>query len=441
MSRPANHEPILQTPARPKGEKRRRGGLMVVFVLATLAVLAVVPFLLLRPRETLYLLRSFETATVEQGTLLEYRRATGALVPRVQRSLLAPGEGVLAEWLVAAGDEVSEGTPLGRLSSPQLQDEVRVQQGALSEAQRAYQALLLEQQMSLREGEGTLLGLQNALADAQRTVATTERLFDIGASSQAELETARAAEALARGALATAEANGGVAAESQTLAQNGALAAIENAERALAAAREQVGALELLAPLSGRVLALKVNAGDTVQAGALLATLASQNELRVEANLSEAQTQGVGVGQRAIIAVAGESFEGTVMQVAAQAQAGEGGGAATVPVLLSFDTASQGLQGLRIGASAAVAVEVGRRENALYLPRGPYLTTGGERLAYVVSSDGERAERQTVRFGLVDGERVELADGLSAGQRVVTSSYEAFKDRAAVRLAPEGEIK
>jgi HlyD family secretion protein len=123
-----------------------------------------------------------------------------------------------------------------------------------------------------------------------------------------------------------------------------------------------------------------------------------------------------------------------VTQVAAQAQAAEGGGA-TVPVVLNFDAVRPGL---RIGASAGVEIVVGRREGA-YLPRGPYLTTGGERLAYVVS--GDEALRQTVVFGLIDGDRVEVRDGLTAGQRVVTSSYEAFKDREAVRLAPEGEIE
>ena len=82
---------------------------------------------------------------------------------------------------------------------------------------------------------------------------------------------------------------------------------------------------------------------------------------------------------------------------------------------------------------------MGRRENALYLPRGPYLTTGGERFAYVV--EGETATRQNVLFGLIDGERVEVTDGLTANQRIITSSYEAFKDREAIRLAPEGEIR
>ncbi len=430
------HEPIIQTPARPKGEKRRRGLPMVLFVVGTLAALSVVPFFLLRPRADTYLLRSYETATVERGTLLEFERGTGTLVPRLQRSLLAPGEGVLAEWRVAEGDEVREGNSLGSLRSAQLQDEVSTQEQALGDAQRALETLLLEQDVAVRDAEGALLTLKGTLAGTTRTLGAAERLFDIGAASEAELEAAQAAEAAARQAVGNAEANAVTVAESHTLAQSGAEAAIGRAERALAAARDQAAALELLAPITGRVLELKVAVGDSVEDGALLVTLASPNDLRVEANLDEAAARAVGVGQRANITVADQTFGGSVTQVAAQAQAGAEGGGATVPVVLNFGEVPPGL---RIGASAAVEIEVGRRENALYLPRGPYLTTGGERLAYVVT--GEEALRQTVLFGLIDGERVEVTEGLTEGQRVVTSSYEAFKDRETVRLAPEGEIR
>ena len=76
-----SHEPIIQTTARPKGEKRRRGWSMILFVVGTLALLILVPFFILRPREDVYLLRSYETAPVETGTLLEFERGTGTLVP------------------------------------------------------------------------------------------------------------------------------------------------------------------------------------------------------------------------------------------------------------------------------------------------------------------------------------------------------------------------
>jgi len=427
-------EPIIQAPVRPKGEKRRAQWPTLLLVLGVLALLVVVPFMILRPRADTYLLRSYETAPVRSGTLTEYVRGAGTLVPRLERSLLAPGEGVMAEWRVAEGDAVRRGEGLGRLSSPELRDAVAAREGALEEARRALAELRLEQEVAVREEESARLELQRALDEAQRTLATTRSLFEIGAASQAELASAESAAAAASQALATAQANAETAQAQRDLALEGARAAVSRAERDLRAARDRAASLELRAPIEGRVLRLEVEVGETVAEGAVLATLASSAELRVEADLPETQARGVSVGQRAKLTVADQTYPGTVVQVSQQAEASSEGGA-VVPVVLEFERPPRGL---RVGASASVEIEVGRTEDALYLPRGPYLTTGGERLAYVVS--GDTAVRRTVIFGLIDGERVEVREGLTEGQRVVTSSYEAFKDREEVALAPEGEI-
>jgi hypothetical protein len=170
-----------------------------------------------------------------------------------------------------------------------------------------------------------------------------------------------------------------------------------------------------------------------VQSLAVLARVAGSTDLRVNATLGEAQARRAAVGQPATVRVAGEDHPGRVTEISPQAEAGSDG--PVVRVVLEFVQPVR----QRVGASASVEIEVGRREDALFLPRGPFLTTGGERLVYVV--EGDRAVRQTVVFGITDGNQVEVREGLLEGQRIVSSSYEAFRDRGEIRLAPEGEIQ
>lgn len=87
-----NPEPIVQTRTRPKGEKRRRPWGLLAWVAGVLVVLTVVPFLILRPKVDTYTLRSYETAIVQSDTLIDYMRASGSVVPRLERSVLAPSK-------------------------------------------------------------------------------------------------------------------------------------------------------------------------------------------------------------------------------------------------------------------------------------------------------------------------------------------------------------
>ena len=174
------HEPIVQGGVRPKGEKRRSNGSLWLFVGLVLLALLTIPFLLLRPRVQTYTLRSYTTATVTRGTLVDWVRGTGTVVPRLERSVLAPAEGTLAEWLVAEGDEVAQGTPLGRLSSKALADALADAEGEVQTASLALDKVMLDGEATTREAASALKRAQSALETAQEEWITAERLFGAG---------------------------------------------------------------------------------------------------------------------------------------------------------------------------------------------------------------------------------------------------------------------
>jgi HlyD family secretion protein len=435
VSNSLRSESIVQESARPKGEKRRSPWSLLLVVLLVLAVLVIVPFMLLRPEADVFTVRSFETAVVESGTLVEYVRGGGTLVPRHERSLLAPGAGVLAVWLVAEGDEVLAGALLGHLDSPELQREVADREADLAQAERRVAELALEHGAAERAAASLLARLERELAAAEAEITSVRALFELGAAARSEVDAAEQAVLLAERALAGERVNQRDAEAGRELARTGAAAAVERAQEAVLLAQGQAGALELRSPITGRVIELFAAVGEGVAARAVLVTVAGTDDLRVDAEFSESQARLLAVGQPANLWVAGVDYAGSVAQVAQQAHSSSGGGQ-VVRTSLVFDEPPAGL---RLGASASVEVETGRKDDALYLPRGPYLTTGGERLAFVV--EGSEARRETVVFGLVDGNRVEVRSGLEAGERVITSSYEAFKEYTSVKLAPEGEVR
>ena len=181
------NEPIIQQPARPKGERRRTPWPLLLVILALLAALVIVPFMLLRPKADVFTVRSFETAVVERGTLVEYVRGGGTLVPRHERSVLAPGAGVLVDWLIAEGDDVAAGQLLGHVDSPELQ------RGGADKAQRRASELELEQAAAVREAASVLARLERTVSEARTALDSARTLYALGAIPRKDVEAAEAA--------------------------------------------------------------------------------------------------------------------------------------------------------------------------------------------------------------------------------------------------------
>lgn len=427
-------EPIVQVRSRPKGEKRRRPWGLLAWVGGVLVALTVVPFFILRPRADTYTLRSYETAVVESGILVDYVRGSGSVVPRLERTILSPVEGTLAEWLVAEGDEVTEGATLGTLTSKTLGQEVADAEKEVQTAQLNLDKLRLEQDNAARQETVDLETARTTLQNVEAELNTTRQLFDIGNVSQNDLTTAEQKVTQARGDVENKTLSQQNAISARALAIEEAQLELEQAQSNLADISEKQTQLTLTAPVSGRVMKLSATVGQTVTAQALLATVASSQDVRVVAKLPEAQASRLSVGQIANLKIADVDYKGSVVQISPNAESGQNG--PVVPVTLGFDAVPEGI---RIGASSSVEIEVGRKDDALFLPRGAYLSTGGERFVYLVV--GDTATRTETIFGLVDGNNVEVREGLELGDKVIISSYEAFKDKAEIELVTEGEIQ
>lgn len=420
-------EPIVSPHARPRGERRAARWPLAVVVLAVLAALAVVPFLLLRPGESASIISNYQTATVSRGTLTQRVGGAGVVVPRVERAVLAGEAGVLASWAVAVGDEVDVGDVMASLRADGLDRELDRARAALAAARRGVSELQLTHESEVALASAEITRLEAALAAAQSELELAEELFDVGALSRSELSTRRAEVEAAIRALEAEGNRAGREASRRRLALEGAEANVAAAEAEVEAVERRFAGLEVTAPVAGRVIEVRAPEGSAVGAGTVLAVVASTSDLSVRAEVREAQAGRVTVGQPVVVRVVGEVANGTVSAVAPQAHSGDLG--SMVAVAIDFDDAPPEL---RLGGSVTAEIEVGRLDDVLFLPRGLFLSSGGERFAFVV--DGAMAYRRSVVFGIVNGDRVQVINGLEEGEEVIVSSYEGFVDMTEVRL-------
>jgi membrane fusion protein (multidrug efflux system) len=197
-------------------------------------------------------------------------------------------------------------------------------------------------------------------------------------------------------------------------------AALQVAEAQVALARAQLARMKLLAPFDATAGIKLVNVGDYLKDGADIVNLEDMSSMAVDFRLPERYLARVRAAQPvelAVDALPGRTFKGRVDAVDAQVDAN--GRSLLVRARVDNPDAV-----LRPGMFARPRVVFAVREGALVVPEEALVPLGDKQFVFKLESDGQggqQARRLQARLGLRLEGKVELLDGLAAGDLVVTA--------------------
>ncbi|NKQ10507.1 efflux RND transporter periplasmic adaptor subunit [Pseudomonas sp. SST3] len=180
-------------------------------------------------------------------------------------------------------------------------------------------------------------------------------------------------------------------------------------------------------PIGGVLNSLDVREGMTVPAGASLARINGLNMVWLEVAVPEAQIAHLAPGQSVtarLPAFAGETLEGTVQAVLAQANLNS----RTVRVRVELPNPQQRL---RPGMTADVTLSRDVEE-ALVVPSEAVIRTGRRALVMLAENEG-RYRPVEVRTGREFDDKTEILEGLETGQQVVASGQFLLDSEASLR--------
>ena len=266
---------------------------------------------------------------------------------------------------------------------------------------------------------------QSQLAQAQAEVARRRVGEACTLAANAGREAERQAALRARGFVSvSAEEAARADAQSRHATCDAAKADVIQAEAQVRVARVEQGRTVLYAPFAGTVAAIVGEVGEySTPSPPGVPTppaidLIDDSCLYVKAPMDEVDAPKIRAGQPVRIsldALPKQSFSGRVKRVAPYVQAVEKQ-SRTVDIEATFDR-PEAPGKLLVGYSADVEVILAVRDNVVRVPT-PALFEGGKVL--VVRADGTLAERK-VKTGLANWEYTEVLEGLTPGERVVTS--------------------
>ena len=212
-------------------------------------------------------------------------------------------------------------------------------------------------------------------------------------------------------------------------------AAQQVAEAKLALARATAARLKIIAPFDGLAGIRLVNVGDYLKDGADIVNVEDIDAIFVDYRLPERFQTKIRRGQTSVIeldALPGRNFTATVLAIDPLIDAN----GRSVGVRACID--NRRLQ-LRPGMFARVNAVFGQRDNARVIPEEAILPQGGKQFVIKLVNGTEPNSRVTqrveVKIGLRSPGKVEVLEGLEAGDTVVTAGQQRVqRDGTAVRV-------
>ena len=355
---------------------------------------------------------------LKRAAFADYVPARGEVAPLQTVFVDAVEGGQVQRIAVADGALVQAGTVLAVLSNPQLEREVGAREAEITGRISDTRGQLLQLQRSRIDREREIGQASYDLLRAEQQLQLRRDLHARGFLSDVELKTRADEAAYHRGRLGVLQTGS---------RQEGAMSARQTAEIGqtlgqlqanLTAVRGSLAALQVRAPVAGRLTAFELQPGQTVRAGERVGQIDSEGAYRLVARIDEFHLGRVSVGQSATARLGGRDFPLRVSRIVPQVT--DGG----FRVELAFVGAMPA--GVRRGQTLDVEVTLGATRPALVLPNAPFIETTGANWVFVVAPDGRRAERRAIRTGRRNPQSVEVLGGLEPGERVITSAYDGF---------------
>ena len=332
---------------------------------------------------------------------------------------LRQGAGRVEVLNVDLGSPVTEGAVVARLLPADFEFRLNQAEAALQQARvrLGLQATGEDDTVDV-DSTGLLRQRRAVLQQARLNRDRMKTFFDRGLSSRGDLDAAEAALEVAEG-----QHQDGI----EEIRNRQAVLAQRRSELDLA--RQQLEDTILRSPLGGAVRERHVTVGTYMNPGTPVVTIVRTDPLRLQLSVPERSSAELRVGQPVRVRVEGDSrvYQGRLARIGAAIDEAN----RTLPVE-AVVTNSAGA--IRPGQFATADIIVSEGEMTLLVPEDAVVSFAGVQRVLVVQEG--KAHEQRIRTGRREGERIEIVEGLRAGDMVIRAPGD-LTDGAPVRVRAE----
>jgi len=374
---------------------------------------------------------SVQAAPVEKTTIQQVVETQAVLFPLQQAAIVPKISAPVQKFLVKRGSPVKAGQLLAVLENRDLAAAVEDTKGSFEQQQATYEtttaANLPEE---IQKAEADVQQAQQALDAQEKVFQSRQQLFEQGALPRKELDQSRVDVTGARNQYAIARQHldklMAVGKQNELKAAAGAL---DSAKGKYQGAEAQLGYSEIRSPIDGVITDRPLYPGEMAAAGSPLVTVMDISSVIAKAHIPQQEAAALKVGDQGTMVVPGreEPFKGKVTVVSPALDPNS----TTVEVWLE---ARNPKRELKPGTSVHLSLTAQTVKDALVVPAASILTApDGTTTVMLAGSDG-LAHQQAVKVGIRNGDDVQILEGVSANEKVVTSGAYGLPDKTKIKV-------
>ncbi|MDH7462885.1 efflux RND transporter periplasmic adaptor subunit [Chitinophagaceae bacterium 26-R-25] len=356
---------------------------------------------------------------VKKGAFQESIPVNGVVLPITTIYLDAAEGGRVEEKYVEDGTVMKKGQPILRLSNTDL---------ALSLVNQETQVynLLTQMQIAQNAAQQNTVSKLNQMTDVDNSLKEAERIYKLDKHLYEQkaigMQEFRQAENTYNYQLQKKKLSEEILKQDSVSTRQGVIQAKQlynGSQNALDLTRKKVGDLVVRAPVDGQLTSLDVEIGQNKNKGERLGQIDVLSGYKVRVDVDEHYISRIFTGLRGTFTFANKSYTLQIKKIFTQVTNGR--------FQVDMEFVGDVPQGIRRGQTLQILLALSDERQALLVPRGGFYQQTGGSWIFKVSDDGKTAYRvNNIQLGSQNTDYYEVLQGLNAGDKVITSSYENY---------------
>ena len=370
--------------------------------------------------------RGISIGNVTREQFNDFVRVDGQVQPITVVQLSPEEGGIVQEKVVEEGAQVKKGDVIVRLSNSGLDLQILDAEAQLAEKQNFLRNTQVAMEQDKLSNQLEKAQLDVDMSRARRAYHQQQKLYEESLIAKEDYLKAKEDYELATKKYDLVVQRLNQDSISRTIQMEEMETSLANMRRNIQLVHERKEHLNVRSQIDGELGLLDVVLGQNVSAGLKIGQINDLSDYKIEAMIDEHYIDRVKPGLNAAFDRQGTSFDLAVRKVYPEVRDGK--------FRTDFVFTGERPDNIRSGQTYYISLYLGQPTESIIIPRGTFFQSTGGSWIFVLDKDGKKAYRRKIKIGRQNPQFYEVTEGLEAGEKVIVSSYESYKDNEVLIL-------